>query len=82
MACEFDASKCTISCPKYPMCVYRSIQEQILSINEQLSLIYKYIERLEAGTNSAIQAMKQSMGENVSLLLDLISDSEKNKEIP
>lgn len=43
MKCNFDANKCTIECPKYAMCAYYSIQNQLSEIQSQLNFLYSSI---------------------------------------
>lgn len=75
MSCEFN-SKCTIECPKYPMCTYINLQTQLISIQQQLTQIYKYVKESEVKINKTLSDRK----DDIDTLLTLITDSEKNKE--
>lgn len=49
MTCKFN-SECTSNCPKYTMCAYYAVQQQISDINEQIGFIYRTLNKLSEMT--------------------------------
>lgn len=76
MTCEFKPAECTIFCKKYPMCAYNDIQKTLLSIQEQLKIIYSHIK-----TSDALNKKNNAKIENdINGILDLLAESDMNKE--
>lgn len=43
--CNFDPNKCSLTCNKYPMCSFYSIQNQLSDIQSQLNFIYQTLNK-------------------------------------
>lgn len=49
MACKFDGSKCTSSCPKYAMCAYMETQKQLSEVFEQMNILFQAVNKMLLG---------------------------------
>jgi hypothetical protein len=46
MTCEFSPNTCSVSCNKYSLCAYYSIQSQFSELQSQFNFIYKTISNI------------------------------------
>lgn len=53
MQCEFDPNKCSVTCKKYPICSYYSIQNQFIELQSQMNFIYMTISDILKTNKSA-----------------------------
>jgi hypothetical protein len=77
MSCKFDENICTVSCKKYPICSYYSIQNQFIKIQSQLNFIYNTITQIlksEETTDTKIILLEEAIRSKVDCTID---DSEK-----
>lgn len=73
--CKFDPAVCTVSCQKYPMCSYFSIQNQLNNIQSQLNFILSALTKnLEEN-----EIAKLNIQNIVQTLINIEKDSESMK---
>jgi hypothetical protein len=53
MTCNFDPNKCSLTCKKYSICSYYSIQNQVSEIQSQLNFIYDTITKILQSNEAA-----------------------------
>jgi hypothetical protein len=53
MTCNFDPNKCSLTCKKYSICSYYSIQNQVSEIQSQLNFIYDTITKILQSNETA-----------------------------
>jgi hypothetical protein len=51
--CKFDPNLCDVSCKKYSICSYYSIQNQVSNIQSQLNFIYDTISKILQSNEAA-----------------------------
>lgn len=75
MACKFDSNKCSLTCKKYPMCSFYSVQDQLSNIQSQLKFIYTTIgEILKSNEENNIKIDLLEKG--LLRISEIINDSE------
>ena len=53
MTCNFNPNTCSLTCKKYPICSYYSIQNQVSEIQSQLNFIYDTITKILQSNETA-----------------------------
>jgi hypothetical protein len=48
MTCNFDISTCNINCPKFNLCMYFSLQKQIVELTENVNLLLTVLNSLDS----------------------------------
>lgn len=84
MICNFGAKECSHNCPKFNVCMYKSIQTQISEINNQLNFILTTLTMLtcEEGINKErLSIVEANLADTVSTLIELTNDSESKQNI-
>jgi hypothetical protein len=79
MICEFTTTGCSPDCPKFSMCMYKSIQTQLSEINNQLNFILTTLTNLtcqEGITKERLLAAETNISDIISTLIVLTNDSE------
>lgn len=51
--CNFNPNTCSVSCKKYSICTYYSIQNQVSEIQSQLNFIYDTITKILQSNETA-----------------------------
>lgn len=46
MGCNFDISKCDMSCPRFSQCSYIEIERQISAMQSQISMLFQAVNKL------------------------------------
>lgn len=78
MNCSFS-NNCSGDCPKYNLCMYNSLQNQLSEINNQLSFVLSALTKLtcESNTNNErLTIAEANLIDTVSMLIQLSNDSE------
>lgn len=79
MRCTFNASTCSTECPKFSICMYNSIQNQLSEINSQLNFVLNILTQLscESGIQKErLNIVEANLTDSISTLIELTNDSE------
>lgn len=83
MNCKFESVSCSTECPKYTICMYAAIQNQLSEIQMQLNFILTTLTTLsyeEGITKERVNILEANTKDIVSTLIDLTNDSETTHE--
>lgn len=79
MRCTFDAVKCSPECPKFTICMYNSVQNQLSEINSQLNFVLSILTQIscESGIQKErLNIVEANLSDSISTLIELTNDSE------
>jgi hypothetical protein len=79
MTCEFGANDCSHNCPKFSICMYKSVQTQLSEINNQLNFILTTLTALtckEGINEKRLSTVEANLSDIVSTLIALTNDSD------
>lgn len=79
MRCTFDAVKCSQECPKFTICMYNSVQNQLSEINSQLNFVLSILTQIscESGIQKErLNIVEANLSDSISTLIELTNDSE------
>lgn len=79
MLCTFDTATCQTTCPKFVICMYNSIQKQIIELNKQVNFLFLSFSNstLEnISIKEEIEKLKTDRDDLLSACLQLSNDSE------
>jgi hypothetical protein len=83
MKCKFDALTCSTECPKFAMCMYNSVQNQLSEIQAQMNFILSTLTQIscEMGIHKErLNIIDGNMQDVVSTLIELTNDSETKQK--
>lgn len=83
--CNFESGDCNLSCPKYAMCSYMSVQKQLSKLQEQINFIYSSITNLitsDLDLKNELITLNKRLESYTCELLDIYNktDSETNNK--